>query len=65
MDVRRYGAYLRDVFNNLVQRAGGGKNLLFIIVGLIIAAIVAVGWGLSELQTSQATMIEVGRLIVH
>lgn len=65
MDARRPGAYLQEVFRNLVQRAGGGKNLIFIIVGLIVAGVVAVGWGLSEWQTSQATVIEIGRLILH
>jgi hypothetical protein len=50
-------ANLQNQIQHLVERAGGRKNLLFIVIGIIIAGIVAVGWGLSELQTSQAIVM--------
>ncbi len=62
MAPQRGYAYLHDMVHELVQRAGGRKNLAFIVIGIIIAAVVAVGWGLSEWQTSQAVIV-VGRLL--
>lgn len=57
MGPQRGYAYLQDVVHGLVQRAGGRKNLAFIVIGIIIAAVVAVGWGLSEWETSQAAIV--------
>jgi len=62
MGPQRGYAYLQDRLHGLVQRAGGRKNLAFIVIGVVIAAVVAVGWGLSEWQTSQAVIV-VGRLL--
>jgi hypothetical protein len=61
MGPQRGYTYLQSAFHDLVRRAGGGKNLAMIIIGIIIACVVAIGWGLSELQTSQA-IIEANRL---
>ncbi|HKS92640.1 MAG TPA: hypothetical protein VJQ83_11980 [Tepidiformaceae bacterium] len=62
MEPQRGYGHLQDMLHNLVERAGGRKNLAFIVIGIIIAAVVAVGWGLSEWQTSQAAIV-VGQLL--
>lgn len=52
------------MLHQLIERVGGGKNLIAIIVGIIAAVIVAVGWGFSSWQSAQG-MIDVGRLLLH
>lgn len=45
-----------------MERAGGRKNLMFIAIGILVAGVVAVGWGLSEWETSYGVIV-VGHLL--